>query len=81
MLTPSNVQVKSASKTNNVVTIQIDGFTAHTYRLQRTGSLSPVNFVDVGAAQAGAGTTAPVVLTFTDPNASAAESFYRVQID
>lgn len=80
VLTPGGVSVKSASKSGSVVTVQIDGFTAHTYQLQRSSSLTGGSFVNIGAAQNGTGTTSGVTLTFTDDAAAATASFYRVLV-
>lgn len=77
VLTPGSVQVKNAAKNGNTVSIHIDSYSGHTFRLQRTGSLAQA-FTDVGTVQNGAtGST----LTFTDNNAPVGQGFYRVAVD
>ncbi|MBS0657511.1 MAG: autotransporter-associated beta strand repeat-containing protein [Verrucomicrobia bacterium] len=78
LLDASMVRVKSCSRVGTTVTLTIDSHDGHSYRLQRSTSLSGGTFVDVGPAQPGAtGTT----LTFTDANASGGSGFYRVAVD
>ena len=47
-------------------TLTLDGYTGHTYGLQRSDSLTITNYHNVGAAQTG---TTDRTLTFTDPAA------------
>ncbi|MBS0658909.1 MAG: autotransporter-associated beta strand repeat-containing protein [Verrucomicrobia bacterium] len=78
LLDSSLVRIKTAARTGNTVTVTIDGYTAHSYRLQRSTDLAGTTFVSLGAPQNGAtGGT----LTFTDPAASEAQVFYRVAVD
>ncbi|MBS0660278.1 MAG: autotransporter-associated beta strand repeat-containing protein [Verrucomicrobia bacterium] len=72
------VRVKTSSRVGNVVTLTIDGYSGHTYRLQRSTSLSGAAFTDIGAPQNGA---TGATLTFTDQNASGASGFYRIAVD
>ncbi|WP_035604164.1 autotransporter-associated beta strand repeat-containing protein [Haloferula sp. BvORR071] len=74
VLDSSKVKVASASRTNGF-TVTIQGYAGHTYRLQRSTSMSST-WVDVGAAQAGSG----AVLSFSDPAASETAGFYRVLV-
>lgn len=78
ILDASAVRVKSCSRVGTTVTVTIDAYEGHSYRLQRSSSLGGGNFVNVGATQAGAtGTT----LTFVDENASGGSGFYRIGVD
>ena len=77
VLTPGSVKVKSAAKNGNAVSVHIDSYSGHTFRLERTNSLTQA-FTDIGTAQLGVtGST----LIFTDNNASNAQGFYRVAVD
>ncbi|MBS0656789.1 MAG: autotransporter-associated beta strand repeat-containing protein [Verrucomicrobia bacterium] len=79
-LAPGGVSVKTATRVGNTVTVRVDGFVSHTYQLQRSTSLATDTFTNVGAPQAGAGTTAPFEMIFTDSNAPAGPVFYRVVV-
>lgn len=71
------VRTQSIALSDGVVNVSIQSHPGHVYRLQRTESLSPVVWQDVGAAQSGTGG----VLTFSTPVGSAtSESFYRILI-
>ncbi|MBS0659125.1 MAG: autotransporter-associated beta strand repeat-containing protein [Verrucomicrobia bacterium] len=80
VLTPESLRVQSLSKTAGEVTVQIDGWAGHSYRLQRAARLTGP-FVDVGPAQSGQGLTAPVPLRFVDPETRPEECFYRVRVE
>jgi len=78
VLDSSLVRVKSSTRVGTTVSITIDGYTGHTYRLQRSLSLAGSTFITIGSPQVGrTGNT----LTFIDPNASGASGFYRVSVD
>ncbi len=82
VLTAANLRVKDFSRSGNSATVQIDGWTAHTYQLQRADSLpSGTAFTNIGAPQAGTGMTAPVTLTFSDNTATGSQAFYRVVVN
>ncbi|MDQ6911454.1 MAG: autotransporter-associated beta strand repeat-containing protein, partial [Verrucomicrobiota bacterium] len=73
----SVVRARSIAKTGTTLTITLNGYTGHTYRLQK--SSSPSGFTDVvGSDQQGSTGTA---LTFSDTNAVGPESFLRVIVD
>jgi autotransporter-associated beta strand protein len=74
ILDSSMVKVASASMTNGF-TVTIQGYTGHSYRLQRCATLTGT-WTDVGAAQPGTG----ALLTFNDPAAAGTAVFYRVAV-
>ncbi len=77
VLDSSSVQVQQAVISGNNFSLTIEGYTGHTYQLQSTSSLSPSNWQNVGAMQAGHGST----LTFTDSGGAAGSSqFYRIVV-
>lgn len=80
IITSAVVATKSAAKTGTTVTLTIDSYTGHSYQLQKSetspdGSAFTIN---VGTPQQG---STGNVLTFTDPGATAAKSFYRITVD
>lgn len=77
ILGPSAVKVRSTSKVGTTVTVQIDGYTGHTYQLQRSLDLNGSMFLDIGAPQNGATGN---VLSFVDGNASGGHGFYRIVV-
>lgn len=79
-LPPGGVAVKTATRAGNTVTVKVDSLVSHSYQLQRSTSLSADTFVNIGAAQAGTGTTTPGELTFTDATAPSGPVFYRVLV-
>jgi autotransporter-associated beta strand protein len=75
VLLATNIVINSFSQAGGTLSLTIQGFDGHTYQLQRTASLPPANWQNVGPSQDGVG--AP--LTFTDtPNGS--QNFYRVLV-
>ena len=74
----SVVQVSSVQRAGNTVALTVNSYTGHTYQLQRSDSLASGSFTNLGASQNGSTGT---VLTFTDNGATAAQGFYRVQVD
>jgi autotransporter-associated beta strand protein len=76
----SSVTTRSATKTGNSVTVKINGFTGHTYILQRSVTTPDgTSFTsNIGSPQQG---STGNELTFTDPNASGTKAFYRVVVD
>ena len=74
------VKIKSASRAGTVFTITINGYTGHTYQLQRATSLEAgVDFVNLGASQEG---VTGGTLTFeVDDAVEVARAFYRVGVD
>lgn len=86
VLDSSVTRVKTIARAadGSSVTLQIDGYPGHSYKLQRSDSLASGSFADVQdvPAQGNAATnTAPVTLTFTDAAPLTASGFYRVQVD
>ena len=74
----SVIKTQSVGLGGGILTVPLDGYTGHTYRLQRSDSLAASNYRNVGTAQTDAtGQT----LTFTDSVAGGAQGFYRVQVD
>lgn len=78
LLDSSLTTVKSVDRTGGTFTVGINGYTGHSYQLQRSPSLTDGSFSNLGSPQAGATGS---VLTFTDTVGSSAQSFYRVQVD
>ena len=75
VLTSALVTVKSTMRTSTSFTLTIDGYSGHSYQLQRGTSPDAASFVNLGSAQNGStGTT----LTFTDPSPAVDRGFYRV---
>ncbi len=72
------VAAKSVSLVGGALTLTVDGYTGHTYQLQRSDSLAGGAFTNLGASQTGATGS---VLTFQDASPSSAQGFYRVQVD
>ncbi len=75
VLLATNVVVSAFIKTNDTVSLVIFGYDGHTYQLQRSATLTPANWQNVGPSQDGAG--AP--LTFIDTTSSS-QFFYRVTV-
>lgn len=72
----SSLSRAQVAKTGNSVTVTVQTFAGHTYQLQRSDSLTPPAWVNLGGGQAGDGS----VRAFTDPAASGAQRFYRVLV-
>ena len=75
ILDSSMVQVASASRTNGF-TVTIQGYTGHSYRLQRSATLIHPDWADIGTAQPGNES----ILTFTDSTAAGSALFYRIAV-
>jgi hypothetical protein len=69
-------QFKIISKVGSTATLTIDSLTGYTYQLQRSDTLLPGTFTNIGSPQNGTGIT----LTFTDSTATDPAAFYRVLI-
>jgi len=69
-------QFKIVSKVGSTATLTIDSLPGCTYQLQRSNTLLPGTFTNIGSSQTGTGST----LTFTDSNATNPAAFYRVLI-
>lgn len=78
VLTPSLVKIKSVTHASTAVTITIDGYTGHTYQLQRGSSPTAVAFANLNSAQNG---TTGTTLTFTDASPASGQGFYRVVLN
>ena len=72
------VRASSVSRSGASVTVTIQGYTGHSYRLERSPSLSSPDWIALGTA------LTPSInnqtLTFTDSAASGTESFYRILV-
>ena len=66
------------SKAGNVVTVTAQGYTQHTYQLQRADSLVSPSWSPIGTAQVPAANGQQ--LTFTDNAATGAQRFYRITV-
>jgi hypothetical protein len=78
VLDAKSVRISQASKSALDFVIRIPSVVGHTYQLQYTTSLTPANWTNTGASQAG---TTGGVLTFTDPGgATNSQRFYRVDV-
>ncbi len=77
VLDSTDVQADSVTLSGANVVVKLVGYTSHNYQLQRSDSLNPTSWVNVGSAQAGAGAT----LTFTDTGGvSGSQRYYRVVV-
>jgi len=76
VLVAGNVTVIHAGMTGTTFSLTVQGYAQHTYQLQRSGTLTGPAWTNIGAAQTGTGST----LAFTDPAATDAKEFYRVQV-
>jgi len=78
VLDSSSVQVSQVFISGTDVQVQIFSAADHTYQLQRSGSLNPASWGDIGASQSGTGG----VLTFTDNSALIQpQGFYRFKVN
>lgn len=77
VLDSSDVEASTVSISGANVVVTVIGYSGHNYQLQRSDSLNPASWTNVGSAQAGAGTT----LTFMDNGGvSGTQRFYRVVV-
>jgi hypothetical protein len=77
VLDRSSVQVKACSFSNRVFSLTISGYQGHVYQLQRSASLNPAVWTDIGSAQTGGGAD----LLFSHTNSVGTNAgFYRLQI-
>jgi hypothetical protein len=85
VLDSSVVKIKDiAVQPGGPVTVSIDGYPGHTYRLERSDSVENGSFVpvpDVATQMNPASNTAAVLLAFTDLSPAAGKGFYRVAVD
>ncbi len=75
----SVVKAKAASFTGTTMSLMIDSYTGHTYRLQVSTSPMANSFADVVASPPQQGATG-TVLMFTDSNVSGMSGFYRILV-
>lgn len=75
VLEPGNVRVKSTTLQGGTATLKVDGYSGHSYQLQRSLGLGTDTFVNLGPAQPGSGAE----LTFTD-NLIGERGFYRIVV-
>ncbi len=77
VLGSSSVQVKNCSFNNHVCSLTVKGYEGHIYQLQRTSSLHPAAWTDIGSGQTGSG----VDLVFSHTNLPGiGAGFYRVEV-
>ena len=89
VLDSSVVKAKTVGyeRASQTFSVQIDGYPGHTYRLEKSASLTdgftPAGVPDQSVPENTAtnSPSAPTVLTFTDGSQSAARGFYRVVVD
>jgi hypothetical protein len=76
IVTASSVKISAVSISGNDVNVQIQSYQGHTYQLEETPSLTPTNWTNIGASQAGTNG----VLTFTDTGGATnvPGRFYRI---
>ncbi|MDQ6707292.1 MAG: autotransporter-associated beta strand repeat-containing protein [Acidobacteriota bacterium] len=72
------VKTKSFTRSGGIFSVVIDGYSGHTYQLQRGSSPANGSFTNLGAPQSGA---TGGVLTFNDASPDPTRGFYRVQVD
>ena len=77
VLDGSALRLLSPVNTGTNVVLSINGYSDHTFQLQSSADLNPANFTNLGAAQTGFG----LPLTFTDPNNSSPQQFYRLFVN
>jgi autotransporter-associated beta strand protein len=80
ILDSSVVKVKSIQRNGATVTVSINSYTGHTYRLQKSATPSASSFVNASGVPTQQGSTG-TVLSFTDLNATGPTSFYRILVD
>lgn len=77
ILDSSVVKIKTTARAGSTVTVTIDGYTGHSYQLQKSSSLASSTFANVGASQNG---STGATLSFSDTDGTAA-AYYRVKVD
>ena len=70
--------IRTATLTGSNFSVSINSYSGHSYQLQKSLTLAPNSFTDVGNPQSGSTGT---VRTLTDPNAGGAKAFYRIAVD
>ncbi|MEY4489867.1 MAG: hypothetical protein RIQ79_2375, partial [Verrucomicrobiota bacterium] len=82
-----NLSIESYAKNGNDFTLTLRSYSGHNYQLQRTTSLAPADWQNVGAPQAGVsvlnpdGSVTGSPLTFTDVGGATANAqFYRISV-
>ena len=76
VLDRSSIRLKTCSFNNQVFSLIIAGYAGHIYQMQRTASLNPPTWNDVGPAQTGGGTD----LDFSHTNSPTGAGFYRIKV-
>lgn len=74
------IKAKTISRDTTTLAVTIDGYTGHTYQLQRSDSLASGGFAPVPGVPTQSGTTGSV-LTFTDPSPATGQGFYKIAVD
>lgn len=71
----SSIKIANTQITGSNVVVTIQSYAGHNYQLQRSTTLKPANWINIGSAQAGTGGT----LQFIDPAPSVSHpAFYRI---
>jgi autotransporter-associated beta strand protein len=77
VLNSSVVQTADYSFANGVMQLSIQSYIGHNYQLQRSNTLSPPDWVNLGSSQPGTGS----ILTFTDSTGlTANQGYYRIVV-
>jgi autotransporter-associated beta strand protein len=77
VLDSSAVRTRGISTSGGVVAVTIQGYPGHSYQLQRSDTLAPAAWQNLGTSQRGDGG----ILTFTDsPTANSTRGYYRVVV-
>jgi autotransporter-associated beta strand protein len=76
VLYASNMLVQQVSVSGTTFNVGIESYLEHNYQLQRATSISNATWTNVGASQAGNGST----LEFTDPSITGTQGFYRIMV-
>jgi autotransporter-associated beta strand protein len=78
VLDSSLVRATAASRIGTSVTVTIQGFPGHSYRLQRSTSLGDPDWTSIGEAQTPSFNNQ--TLAFTDSSATGMQGFYRIVV-
>ena len=77
VLSAGNLTVQAMAKTGTTFSISIQSYLEHTYQLQRASSLTNPTWTNVGASQAGTGST----LNFSDAGgATGTQGYYQILV-
>ncbi len=76
VLDARSVQVNQTLLSGSNFTVTVEGYAQHTYQLQKSATLAPGSWQNIGAAQPGTG----AALVLTDTNAAPGKMFYQVAV-